>query len=109
MVNHNIIGGFSKLLKHIERDYLKPSTTEIHNWVDLRYGLGEHLETKGFKLIKDTLGWKWTDYTDTFNRLKCKANMDNRKLTENQHAEELKWYKIYDAGQRLYVKDLVKK
>jgi hypothetical protein len=108
LINHNIIGGFNKLLTHIERNCLKPSTIEIHNWVDLRYGTGKHLETKGFKLIKDTLGWKWTDYKNTYNRLKCKANMDERKLTENQHAEELKWFRIYDAGQRLYKKDLVK-
>jgi sulfur relay (sulfurtransferase) DsrF/TusC family protein len=30
--------------------------------------------------------------------------MDERKLTQKQYADELKLFKIYDAGQRLYVK-----
>ena len=33
------------------------------------------------------------------------ANMDDRKLTEKEHAIELGWVKIYDAGQRLYVRN----
>jgi len=28
--------------------------------------------------------------------------MDDRKLSEKKHAEELGWFKIYDAGQRLF-------
>jgi hypothetical protein len=107
LVGHNIPGSFSRLLKHIERNCLKSSTIEIHNWVDLRYGTGNHLSTKGFKLIKETIGWKWTDCYETYNRLKCKANMDERKLTELQHAEELGWFRVYDAGQRLFVKTII--
>lgn len=106
LIEYNIVGGFSKLLNHLESNLLKPSTTEIHNWVDLRYGTGNHLTSKGFKLIKETKGWKWTDAENVFNRLRCRANMDHRMLTENQHAEELNWYKIYDAGQRLFVKSI---
>ena len=29
--------------------------------------------------------------------------MDDRNLSQKKHAEELKWYKIYDAGQAKYV------
>lgn len=100
----NVIGAFSKLLNHIDANLLKPSTTEIHNWVDLRYGIGEHLIAKCFKLTRETLGWKWWDGERSFNRMRCRANMDERKLSENEYAEELFWIKIHDAGQRLYVK-----
>jgi len=102
--NLTVVGGFSKLLKHIERSYPTGSITEVHNWVDLRYGTGLHLPSKGFKLIKDTAGWQWTDGENRYNRLKCRANMDDRQLSEKQHAEELCWYRLYDAGQRLFVK-----
>jgi len=40
-------------------------------------------------------GFCWTDYYNTYNRLKC---------TTKQKAEQLKWKRIYDAGQRCYVK-----
>ena len=106
VIDTNVIGGFSKLTSHLEKNYLKSSSTEIHNWVDLRYGTGTHLLNKNYSLIKETLGWKWTDGLTTFNRLHCRANMDERKLTQQEYADEMCLYKIYDAGQRLYVKVL---
>ena len=75
------------------------------SWVDLRYGNGDSLKKVGFKIEKETLGWKWTDLHNTYNRLKCRANMDERCLTQAEHASELGWVKIYDAGQRLYAKN----
>lgn len=105
-LNYSISGGFSKLLSYLEKNCLPAEITEIHNWVDLRYGTGEHLLSKDFIQRTETLGWNWTDGSDVFNRLKCRANMDDRKLPEKKHAEELEWYRIYDAGQRLYVKSL---
>ena len=102
LINHTVVGGFSKLLAHVEK--LHPNLP-VHYWVDLRYGTGNFLLSQGFVIPKkDTLSWKWTDYENTYNRRKCRANMDERKLTEREHANELKLYKIYDAGQRLYVK-----
>jgi hypothetical protein len=101
-INTSVVGGFSKLLTYLEKNI--DNINEIHNWVDLRYGTGNHLKSKGFVKIKETLGWKWTDGKETYNRLACRANMDERKLTESQHAEEKKWFKIYDAGQRLFIK-----
>lgn len=102
---HAVIpGGFSRLLKYAVSSH--PYVTEAHNWVDLRYGCGDHLKNKGFILTKETLGWKWTDGAKTFNRLQCRANMDSRGLSEKEHADERGWYRIYDAGQRLYVKQI---
>lgn len=102
-----VTGGFTKLLKQLENHLLSSKITEIHNWVDLRYGTGQHLLQKGFVHSHDTLGWKWTDGENTYNRLRCRANMDHRKLSEKEHANELGLYRIYDAGQRLYIKTLI--
>jgi len=102
LVNHSVMGGAGKLLKHIER--LFPDK-KIHYWVDLRYGTGCFLEKLGYNLSHETLGWEWTDFKNTFNRLKCRANMGGRKLPQAQQAEEFGWFKIYDAGQRLWIKN----
>jgi DNA-binding Lrp family transcriptional regulator len=96
-------GGFSKLLKNISELY---EFDKIDYWVDLRYGSGSFLKNYGFKIKKETLGWEWTDLKNTYNRLKCRANMDNRMLSQADHASELKLVKIYDAGQRLWIKEL---
>ena len=98
-------GGFSKLLSYLEAA-LQGKYSEIHYWVDLRYGTGNFLTNNGFKKDHDVLSWKWTDNKATYNRLACRANMDSRKLSEKEYAAELKWHKIYDAGQRLYIKKL---
>lgn len=100
-LNTRVIGGFSKLLKYLENQI---NFNEIHYWVDLKYGTGYFLLNLGFKHSHDTLGWEWTDFVDTYNRRKCRANMDDRKLREREYANELGWHKIYDAGQRLYKK-----
>lgn len=95
-VNYAVTGAFTKLLKAL------PKCKEIVNWVDLRYGNGKHLEGYGFVNQGDILSWRWTDKKQTFNRRQCRANMDDRNLTEAEHAAEKKWVKIYDAGQRKY-------
>jgi len=100
-INMNIVGGFGKCLKWLENNL---QFNEIHYWVDLRYGTGDYLFNYNFKLSHETLGWKWTDGKNTFNRLRCRANMDSRNLSEREYANEFGWFKIYDAGQRLYVR-----
>lgn len=100
-VNFVVNGAFSTLLTYILNQY-QNQVSLVESWVDLRYGYGTSLEKIGFKHIKDTLGWKWTDGFFTYNRLQCRANMDHRKLSQQEHAEELGWWKAHDAGQRLY-------
>ena len=102
-LNTSVVGGLSRLLKEIER---RESPKFIQSFVDLRYGTGDSLIGLGFTLEKVTLGWKWTDFIHTYNRLQCRANMDERKLSEKAHAEELGWYRIYDAGQAKFVKKI---
>jgi LysM repeat protein len=101
-INYNVIGAFNKLLKSIIEEV---GEIPIYYWIDLRYEIGTFLIKNGFEVKKETLSWEWTDKKTTYNRLKCRANMDERKLSEKEYANELKWIRIYDAGQRLYVKN----
>jgi len=98
---YSIAGGLSRLLKHIEN---RENPEFIQSFVDLRYSDGHSLERIGFKRESITLGWKWTDGKNTFNRLYCMANMDERNLTEKEYAKEKKLLKLYDAGQAKYIK-----
>ena len=104
-LNSSVMGGFSRLLKTIEAQH--PGLPVI-SWVDLRYGTGQSLTKLGFLRKKITLGWKWTDGKVSYNRLRCRANMDSRKLTEAEHAKELGWLRVYDAGQALFSKSIVR-
>jgi hypothetical protein len=101
--NYSVMGGFSKLFKNI----LNTTTAnKVYYWVDLKYGTGKFLLNHDFCHEKDILSWEWTDGASTYNRLRCRANMNGGSLTQAEQAKELGWYKIYDAGQRLYVRSL---
>lgn len=102
-IETSIVGGFSKLLKSFVKE-LSPEF--IQSYLDLRYSTGKSYHANGFIEDRTHLSWKWTDGKNTFNRLRCRANMDSRNLTQAEHAKELGWYKIYDAGQSRYVKYL---
>ena len=98
-VGHTVVGGLSKLLKYIKNVESLP----IISFVDLRYADGNGLKKVGFIHESTTLGWKWTDGSFTYDRSFCKANMDERMMTEREHAEEKGLYKIYDAGQAKFI------
>lgn len=102
--NTSVRGGFSKILSFCQKKY---SPKQILSFVDLRYGDGKSLLTNGFILESTTLGWNWTDCYETYNRRYCRANMDERRLSEQEHADELGLLKIYDAGQAKFIKKLL--
>jgi len=105
LLNTNVLGGFGKLLKALEAA-IDSSCDTIHYWVDLRYGMGNYLEAfHGFKRSHDTIGWEWTDGDRCFNRLKCRASLNS---TEKENANSRGWFRIYDAGQRLWKKNISK-
>jgi hypothetical protein len=67
--HQKVHGGFSKLLRHIE-DIYRP--IQIISFCDSRYALGHSYENLGFQIDGVTLGWKWTDGKETYNRLICR-------------------------------------
>lgn len=99
-LNTIVIGGLSKLISFIKSQI---GDVEIYSFVDRRYGNGDSLKKIGFIEIKTSIGWKWTDRKKTYNRLSCRANMDDRKLPQEAYSKELGWHKIYDAGQSLFL------
>lgn len=100
-LNHSVPGGFSKLLAVIEKEF---PDMRMESAVDLRYATGQSLLKTGFTLHRIVLGWKWTDCNNTYNRLACRAGMDERKLSQKEYAKEKGWLKIYDAGQAYFRK-----
>jgi hypothetical protein len=96
----SVAGAYSRLLKFIQNSVFPAF---IQSFVDLRYGNGKTLEGMGFTLAGVTLGWMWCDGVRMYNRLSCRANMDDRGLSEAEHAAELGWFKVYDSGQAKYV------
>ena len=102
-LGYSVVGGLDKLIKHIEKT---EHPKYIQSFVDMRYGNGDSLKKIGFSLASETLGFAWTDGVKTYNRMHCRANMDERKLSEREHAKELGLYKIFDAGQAKFVKVL---
>jgi len=94
-----VVGGFSRLLAVVKKRW---NPAFVESWCDLRYATGKGYEKVGFAKVKDILSWSWTDFQEVYNRLRCRANMDDRALAEAEHAADLGWVKIYDAGQRLY-------
>lgn len=88
-INTSVVGGLSKLLKHCIKIYNPP---KVISFVDLRYGDGSSLEKLGFKKIKESLSFQWTDFKDTYHRMKY----------PKKSGYECGLAKIYDCGQARY-------
>lgn len=97
-LNASCAGGFSKLVSHIT-SFKKP----IVSFCDLRYSDGHSYESTGFVNKGETLGWSWTNGSERFNRLRCRATTGH---TEKENAVAKGWFKIFDAGQRKYMLDV---
>jgi len=104
LLNTSVVGGFSKLLSIVENASRRIGIKKIVTFCDLRYATGVTYEKAGFFAAGETLGWQWVNGTKRFNRLHCRAG--NGK-TEKENAELLKLNKIYDAGQRKYIKEIL--
>ena len=102
LLGYRVVGGFTRLLKRIVET---SDCAAVYSFCDLRYSQGDVYEKNGFVNVRESLGWSWTDFKVTYNRLQCRASEGR---TERENAEELGWVKIYDAGQRLYKLDVHK-
>lgn len=90
VLNTTVIGGFSRLIKHIDNIYNK----DIQTFIDQRYGSGGYLENLGFSFASNFISFKWVKDDKTFHRMKFPGNTgyDNGL------------YKIWDCGQVKYIK-----
>lgn len=98
--NTQVIGGFSKLLKHSK-------INEFVSYVDLSKFSAESYLKNGFKLIGQSgPNYKYLQGENILNRFNTQKhklqkllgdNFDNSK-TESQNMQDAGWYKVYDCG-----------
>jgi len=88
-INTSVSGGLSKLLKHINKIYSK----DIVSFVDIRYGDGNSLYKLGFEKVSLYPSFYWTNFSDTFHRLKFKGST----------GYDVGLRKIWDCGQAKFI------
>ncbi len=88
-IGYSVVGGFSKLIRFVHCSLNMESLT---TFIDLRYGDGLYLNDLGFDYQGEHLSFKWTDFRQTFHRMKFRGNEGYGKGL----------YKIYDCGQAKY-------
>lgn len=90
-IGTQILGGFSRLLATME---LHESPSTITNFVDLRYGTGEHLKRFGFDMQRCGVSFSWVKDMECVHRMRFPGNSGY----DNGYA------KIYDCGQAKFIK-----
>ena len=104
----SVVGGGSKLLTHFEKTY-NPKT--LISYCNLRYGSGKMYESLGFKYSHTSNpSYYYVKNGKRFNR----QSLTKKKMietygfldtqTEFQMAESLGYSKIYDCGNKVFVK-----
>lgn len=105
-LNHNIIGGASRLLKYFENTY-KPSS--IISYANKRYSNGKLYEKIGFNLIGESEpNYYYTYGNKRYYRYRFRKNIlieqgYDKNLTEHQIMNNRGYLKIYDCGNYKYM------
>jgi len=96
LINTNVVGGFSRLLKHLKFWAKEQGFDKIVTYSDCRYSWGQIYQTNGFELIKKTaVNYYYTNNINRFPKYKFRAK---NGISELEIIESLGLYKIYDAG-----------
>lgn len=82
----SVAGGFSKLINHAIK---KEKPNKIITFIDQRYGNGNYLKSIGWTFVGSHLSFKWTDYENTFHRMRFPGNS----------GYDVDLAKIWDCGQ----------
>jgi hypothetical protein len=108
LLNTNVIGGFSKLLKFFIKKY---SPSKIMSYADRRYSKGILYEKNGFKFIKNTPPnyWYMKYHNHREHRFKYRKS-ELPKLLENFDSNKSEWEnmklngydRIWDCGSKKY-------
>ena len=88
----SVVGGFSKLIKKIEREFNSPS---IQTFIDMRYGTGKYLNRLGFEKATEHISFRWIKNCESYHRMKFKGNS----------GYEYGYNKLWDCGQSRYIKN----
>lgn len=89
----SIVGGFSKLIKFIERKHTG-SMKQIITFIDKRYGFGDYLNSLGFSSAQESLSFAWTNGYEPWHRMRFPGSS----------GYDSGLFKIWDCGQAKYIK-----
>jgi len=114
-LDYTVIGGASKLLKYFERNY-KPDS--IISYANRRWSQGNVYKILGFEFIHNSkpnyFYFKGDDCSSLFSRnqfqkhlLKNKLTIFKPELTETENMYLNGYRKIYDCGDKVYVKEYI--
>ena len=107
--NLGVIGGFSKLLKHIKQYAISEKYTHIRSYCDLRWGTGRVYSINGFSLIRES---KYTPHyfkkETRYRNMTLRKTVEERKLNKTEKELRLaQGYRIiYDCGHQTWDLDL---
>jgi hypothetical protein len=113
LINFNIVGGFSKMLRYFERKYEPKS---ILTYSDLRYGVGDVYEKNGFEFVNTSQpNYFYLDssYSSRYSRIRFQKHKLS-KIFENVDIDTTEWEimrlngydRIWDCGNCVYKKIL---
>ncbi len=97
--NYQILGGFSKMLKH-------SGITSFNTYVDIAHFSGMAYEKTGFKIIgKTEPNYKWVKGDEHLNRLQCQKHklhklleVFDEKKTEIENMTANGYVQVFDSG-----------
>lgn len=106
-LNTNVIGGFSKLLKH----FRKNQNGSIITYADLRYGTGDVYLKNGFTKLKPSPpNFFYIKNQKRYSRIKFQKYKLNKlldnydpTLTAKENMALNNYYKIWDCGNNVYI------
>lgn len=107
-LNTQVVGGFSKLLKHAKKELIKDGFKGILTYADLRFGTGEVYKNSGFDIEGDTPpNYFYEKRGVRKSRHLCRKVNDPEFIkkygkTEREQNNNQGQYAIYDAGSRIY-------
>lgn len=91
-LNTQVVGGFSKILKD-------SGIHEIESYVDNRIYSGSGYESSGWKVIGSSgPSYFYTNWKIRKNRMSMMKSKLPGEGTEEQRANSLGWYRVYDCG-----------
>lgn len=110
-INYNIVGGFSKLLKHAIKNN---DITSLQTFCDLRLFNGNVYENTGFEYSHSTKpGYVYYKNDIIANRIKFQKHKlhtmfedFNPTLSEKENCKNNGWLQVFDCGQKIYVMKL---
>ena len=105
-MNHSVVGGFSKLLKH----FLDRHDASLVSFSDNRYSVGGVYESNGFHKVSENIGYYYIKDGVILNRIKFQKHklsgiLDkyDETLSESENMMQNGYLKVYDAGQTKWI------